>query len=135
MKRLHCLLFLTAFACQSKKNTDHDQADAYRDLLIDRVVWKKSDGANPQAPPTNVHGFTMTNTSELYSYRQIEVQFDYFDSTYHKISSSKRILPQSIEPRAALPIRDIQDGPVKPAARSATVTVVKAESDRTAPPE
>ncbi|KAA9357362.1 hypothetical protein [Larkinella humicola] len=135
MKPLHCLLLLTAFACQSKKNTDHDQADAYRDLLIDRVIWKKSDVANPPGSPTNVHGFTMTNTSELYSYHQIEVRFDYFDSTYHKIGSSNRILPQAIGPRAALPVRDIQDGPVMPAARSATVTVVKAESDRAVLPE
>lgn len=135
MKPLLCLLFLTAFACQSKKSPDLDHADAYRDLLIDRVVWNKSDVANPPGSPTNVHGFTITNTSELYTYRQIEVRFDYFDSTYHKIGSSNRVLPQAIGPRAALPVRDIQDGPVMPAARSATVTVVKAESDRAVSPE
>ncbi|WP_421830271.1 hypothetical protein [Larkinella sp.] len=135
MKPILYLLSLTLIACQPKKKPDPDRADAYRDLLIDRVVWNKSDASNPQVPSTNVHGFTMTNTSELYSYHQIEVRFDYFDSTYHKIGSSNRTLPQTIGPRAALPVRDIQDGPVMPAARSATVTVVKAESDRAVLPD
>ncbi|RRB13563.1 hypothetical protein [Larkinella knui] len=133
MKRLYLCFLLTAVACQPSKNDEKDQPNAYRDLLIDRMIWKKSEVANPQEKPTNRHWFTLTNTSETYLYRQIEVRFDYFDSKYHKISSSKTTIDKALGPREALSLGEIEDGPVNPTAHSATVTVVKAKSERAKP--
>ncbi|RRB02818.1 hypothetical protein [Larkinella rosea] len=134
MKVLSCLLLLTAFACQSNQNEKKSETptkpDAYRDLLVDRVVWNVKKGATPQESATNRHRFTITNTSESYLYRHIEVQFDYFDSTYHKIGSAKQIIEKSIGPRAALAIGELPDDQVKPEAKSSTVKIVKAESAR-----
>jgi hypothetical protein len=129
MKVLYSLLLLAIVACQSENH----KADAYRDLLVDRVVWKKGEVKNPTETPTNVHRFTLTNTSDSYSYEKIEVRFDYFDSTYHKISSSSQTLGKTIGPRAALALGEIQDGPVLPHVKSATVTVVKATAHRAKP--
>lgn len=133
MKVIYCLLLFTTFACQSNQSDNKDKPNAYRDLLVDRVVWKKTEAIKPREAPTNRYWFTITNSSESYSYKRIEVQFDYFDSTYHKISSSKQIIDKAIGPRAALSIGEVQDGFVKPAAKTSTVTIVKAESSKTLP--
>jgi hypothetical protein len=117
----------------TEKSEDKDNPNAYRDLLIDRVFWKKSATLKPGETPTNLHRFTMTNTSELYLYQKIEVRFDYFDSAYHKISSSTRIINKALGPRAAMLAGEIEDGPVNPAAKTATVKVVKAEANRVVP--
>ncbi|GAB3936914.1 hypothetical protein [Larkinella terrae] len=129
MRVIYWLLVITAFACQSNQTETQEKPDAYRDLLIDRVVWKKGDEPNA----TNRHRFTLTNTSQSYAYEHIEIRFDYFDSTYHKISSSKSIIDTAIGPRAALKIPEIQDGLVNPATKSATVTIVQAKSNRSKP--
>lgn len=132
--RFLCSLFLiSVLACQSKKTDNSSQPDAYRDLLVDRVVWKKDMVSDSAKSPTNVHKFTLTNTSDAYSYEQIEVRFDYFDSTYHKINSSTRILDKAIGPRAALSVGDVPDGAVLPFAKSATVTIVDAKARPTEP--
>lgn len=133
MKFIYGLLFLTLIACQSKKSENPSQPNAYRDLLVDRVVWKKSKGKNPGDTLTNVHAFTITNTSDAYSYRQIEIRFDYFDSTYHKISSSQQIVRKTLGPRAALAMGEIPDGPVQAGAKSSTVTIVNAIAERAEP--
>ncbi|GAB3342299.1 hypothetical protein GCM10027299_57020 [Larkinella ripae] len=129
----YSLAFVATLACQSEKTGDKTPPNAYRDLLVDRMVWKKKEANNSKAAPTNVHQFTLTNTSDSYLYRQIEVRFDYFDSTYHKISSSTHLLDQPIGPRAALSVGEIPDGPVVPAAKSATVTIVDAKAQPTEP--
>ncbi|GAB3254964.1 hypothetical protein GCM10027347_15710 [Larkinella harenae] len=132
MKFLYSLLLLVALSCQSP-NTTTSKPDAYRDLLIDRMVWKKSEPSHSAEKPLNVHRFTLTNSSDSYSYEKIEVRFDYFDSTYHKISSSKQILDKAIGPRAALAVGEIQDGPTLAGTKSATVTIVDAVAHESAP--
>ncbi|MFC5411897.1 hypothetical protein ACFPMF_21415 [Larkinella bovis] len=132
MKILYCLLFLSVLACQSKNQEDRP-ADAYRDLLVDRVVWKKTEATASDEKPTNVHRFTITNTSDAFAYEQIEVRFDYFDSTYHKIRSTRQILDKTIGPRAALMIGEVKDGPALPTATSSTVTIVRATAHKSEP--
>ncbi|MFD1140458.1 hypothetical protein ACFQ4C_05035 [Larkinella insperata] len=133
MKFIYGLLFYSLAACQSGQRENQPPSNAYRDLLIDRVVWKKSDSGNPGEPPTNEHNFTLTNTSDAYAYRQIEVRFDYFDSTYHKIGSSQKILDKTIGPRAALIVGKIQDGKAQAGAKSSTVTIVHAIAEQAEP--
>ncbi|RAJ94350.1 hypothetical protein LX87_04237 [Larkinella arboricola] len=133
MKFIYGLFFIPLMACQSGQRENQLPSNAYRDLLIDRVVWEKGDSKNVKDTATNLHTFTLTNTSDAYAYRQIEVRFNYFDSTYHKIGSSQKILDKTIGPRAALIVGKIQDGKVQAGAKSSTVTIVNAVAERAEP--
>ncbi|GAB4034676.1 hypothetical protein GCM10028774_21850 [Spirosoma jeollabukense] len=103
-----------------------DSPDAVRDLLIDRSFWKSNALSTTGGNRINMHRFTITNTSHKYTYRNIEVRFDYYDSSHRKIDTAKRIVDQSVEPRAATQINDIKADLSKPGVTSATVTVISA---------
>lgn len=128
--RIFCwILLLLELACQSDKSTSTDTADAVRDLLVDRMFWQTK--ALGRAPGTliNLHHFALTNTSQQYTYREIEVRLDYYDSAYHKIDSSKQIVKRTIHPREAIVIDQLQAGTASPGARSSTVTIITASAD------
>ena len=126
MRVLSGILLLLTFACQESKQKTAETPDAVRDLLIDRSFWKPSATGYKAI---NLHRFTITNTSHKYLYRKIEVRFDYYDSNHRKVDSAKRIVDQSVEPRAAVKINDMQAGLAKPAIASATVTIISASAD------
>ncbi|WP_461113503.1 hypothetical protein [Spirosoma jeollabukense] len=125
--RIFCwFLVILAFSCQESKQKMADSPDAVRDLLIDRSFWKSNALSTTGGNRINMHRFTITNTSHKYTYRNIEVRFDYYDSSHRKIDTAKRIVDQSVEPRAATQINDIKADLSKPGVTSATVTVISA---------
>lgn len=128
MKALCWLLLLAVFACQQRKSTVENTPDAVRDLLIDRSFWQKK-AINATDSSTNVHRFTITNTSQHYVYRQIKIRFDYYDRAYHKIDSAIRIIDRVVEPRSAVKIDTVQTKLTKEGVASATATVVNASTD------
>ena len=129
MRVLFGILVLLAFSCQESKQKTVDSPDAVRDLLIDRSFWKPDATTPSGGNRINVHRFTITNTSHNYTYRKIEVRFDYYDSNHRKVDSAKRIVDQSVEPRAAIKINDIKADLTKPTATAATVTIISASAD------
>lgn len=120
---------MLAYACQESKQNTADSPDAVRDLLIDRSFWKSSATALTDGNRINVHRFTITNTSHNHTYRNIEVRFDYYDSNHRKVDSAKRIVDQSVEPRAAIKINGIKADLTKSTVASATVTIINALAD------
>ncbi len=123
------ILLLFGAACQSDKSTSTDKADAVRDLLVDRMFWQTKASGRAPGDLINLHHFALTNTSQRYTYREIEVQLDYYDSTYHKIASSKPRIKRTIHPREAIVIDQLPAGPARPGTRSATVTIVAASAN------
>ncbi|UHG92965.1 hypothetical protein [Spirosoma oryzicola] len=128
MRLLLLLLLGFVSACQSDKPNSTAAVNASRDLLIDRVFWQPEQNQS-QHTRVNQHKFAITNTSLQTGYRRITVRFDYYDQHYHWLDSAIYTVNQSIEPRSAIRIDSVQTGKANPATRSATVTVLRAESE------
>lgn len=122
------ILLVSVLACQSgnQKVADTDTPNAVRDLLIDRIFWKRVPTGKAGEAPLNLHRFTITNTSPKYSYSKIDVRFDYYDRAHHKIDSAEQTVERTLEPRAAISIGELPTSPAKPETTSATITVLTA---------
>ena len=129
MKVLCWILVLAVSACQEHKQTSENAPAAVRDLLIDRSFWTKKTVAQAGDSITNIHRFTITNTSHRYAYRHIEVRFDYYDRDHHKIDSAVRIVEKTVEPRAAIMIGNFETNMAKEATATATATIVNASAE------
>ncbi|WP_420147148.1 hypothetical protein [Spirosoma sp.] len=121
-------MILIFLSCQEHNKTSENQPDAVRDLLIDRSFWKTKSVENAQNKLTNIHRFTITNTSHQYAYRTIKVRFDYYDRDHRKIDESIRVLERTVEPRAAIKIDSVEAGSAKDATITATATIVNAST-------
>ncbi|GAB3511488.1 hypothetical protein GCM10027341_51030 [Spirosoma knui] len=125
----YLFLLIISSSCTREKPAYQSQPDAVRDLLIDRIVWTPKAVPNKPGIRLNEHQFSITNTSNEHSYHRIQIRFDYYDAQYHRISTKRHVLAQSVKAGSAVAIPPIQTGTTDPLTKSATVRIEQAVSD------